>query len=235
MYHKFWKSALVLAALCGIASTPVTAAEVANQADATGTRGMVTSVVRLDEIIDGDTDWRFAGGKGTKATLEVLTDKPAAGEYALRFAAEMEDEKGSARLVKDFQDLELADVKAIRMKVKSETATSFGIVLVDGTGQTHQKKGNVLVADNQWHDLVIEPLKIAGGEHWGGANDGKWHGQPASLAITFNAGSDKVNRKPAISIVDIRAEAVQAGVAQVASFKSDFENNPPSPHLIRGD
>jgi hypothetical protein len=225
MNHHFWKPALLLAALCTIASTPVTAAEVVAEAGAASSQAMVTSVIRLDEIIDGETDWRFAGGKGTKATLEVVKDQPAPGQYSLRFAAEMADDKGSARLVKDLNDLQVTDIKAIRMKIKSETVTGFGIVLVDGTGQTHQKKGNKLEADNQWHEIVIDPLLIAGGEHWGGANDGKWHGQPASLALTFNAGSDKVNRKPAFSITDIRADVVQTGVAQAASFKSDFEKD----------
>jgi hypothetical protein len=234
--HKSWNCALLFAALCSAGRTPVFAQETAALLQAgkpaldqeflgaADGGAMVTSTVRLDEIIDGESDWKFAAaGKGSKATLEVVKDQPEKGQFALRFAAELADDKSSARLVKYLKDLELTDIKAIRMKVKSETVTGFGIVLVDGTGQTHQKKGNKLEADNKWHDLVIDPLKIAGGEHWGGANDGKWHGAPASIAITFNIGSDKVGKKPALSLADIRADAVQAGVAQAASFKSDFE------------
>ena len=52
--------------------------------------------------------------------------------------------------------------------------------LIDSTGQCHQHGGVPIVADGKWHDLVLKPEEIAGGEHWGGANDGKWHGPAPS-------------------------------------------------------
>lgn len=64
----------------------------------------------------------------------------------------------------------MKDLTAIRVRVKSDNATSLGLQLVDGTGQTHQTRLPI-VADGKWHDLTIIPSKVAGGEHWGGAKD----------------------------------------------------------------
>ena len=54
-----------------------------------------------------------------------------------------------------------------------------------GTGQCHQAKGFKLTPDGQWHDVTIETRAVVGGEHWGGANDGKWHGPATGLGINI--------------------------------------------------
>jgi hypothetical protein len=170
-----------------------------------------TTTIRLDELVDGKTDWKAGIDRDATASVEVVKDQPAAGQNALRFAAEIKGPKGSARLRKSLKGLNLADVKVIRMKIKGETATVFGLVLVDGTGQVHQKKGNRLKTDGEWTEFTIDPQKIAGGEHWGGANDGKWHGPLDSITFTYNIGSDKESQKPVMIIGDITADVVKGG------------------------
>lgn len=180
-------------------ATPTVAATTDNNA--------ATTTIRLDQLVDGKTDWKAGIDRDATVTLEVVPDQPAAGQSALRFAAEVTGLRGSARLKKDLK--QVTGIKTIRMKIKSESVTAFGLVLVDETGQVHQKKGNRLKTDGEWQEFVIDPLKVAGGEHWDGANDGQWHGQIQSITLTYNIGSDKVNKKPSMLIGDITAEVVK--------------------------
>jgi hypothetical protein len=175
------------------------------------------ATIRLDNLVDGNTDWKAGIDRDATATVEVVKDQPEAGQNALRFAAEIKGPRGSARLKKSLKGQNLPDIQTVRMKIKSETATVFGIVLIDSTGQTHQKKGNRIPADGEWHDFAIDPLKVAGGEHWGGANDGQWHGPIDSITFTYNIGSDKVNQKPSMLIADIAAVPGQTSASSTAA------------------
>lgn len=162
------------------------------------------TTTRLDDLQADQPTWRVAADGHSPSTLTVVKDDPEPGKISFRFAADMTNKGVSSRIIKDFKGMALNDTSVIQMKMKSETATSYGIVFIDATGQTHQKKGNPIQADNQWRDVEFSPLKIAGGEHWGGANDGKWHGAPQTFAITFNSRSDAATQKPTIDISDMR-------------------------------
>ena len=72
--------------------------------------------------------------------------------------------------------------------LKTDNTTSFNVRLIDSTNQCHQAKGFKLQADGAWHELIIDPRKVAGGEHWGGKNDGKWHGPAKALSILVGKG-----------------------------------------------
>ncbi|MDQ3814540.1 MAG: hypothetical protein M3347_11390, partial [Armatimonadota bacterium] len=185
----------------------------------------IATVVRLDDIEEGEHDWQTYNVNAGKVSLTPVKDDPAPGQYSLKYSADLTKGSGGqyVGISKNLQELNLKDITAIRLKVKSENTTRIGVRLKDGTGQTHQKKGIPIVADGQWHELVLKPAEIAGGEHWGGANDGQWHGQPAGLEILLNAESDDKTKQPVLYLTDIRAEAVQTAVVQAAAFKSDFE------------
>ena len=73
------------------------------------------------------------------------------------------------------------------MLVRSENVSEICVRLNDATGQCHQNKNVLITGDGKWHELVIEPTDIAGGEHWGGANDGKWHGPATLVALLWTA------------------------------------------------
>src|SRR5205085_11453560 len=91
------------------------------------------------------------------------------------------------------------------------------------SGQTHQRKGVPIKADGQWHELVIKPAEIAGGEHWGGAKDGKWHGPAVQLALSLQSNADPKGKQPVVFLADIRAEALLPVFVQAPAFTSDFE------------
>ncbi len=71
---------------------------------------------------------------------------------------------------------------------------------------------------------MIEPAKLAGGEHWGGANDAKWHGPPRLLVLSLTAQSDAGKKQPVIQIASVAAEALLPVFKQSAAFKVDFED-----------
>ena len=185
----------------------------------------VKAVVRLDEIAEGEHDWRFSRGEefpGAKGSLTVAKDQPAAGQACLALAGDFTGGGAYVAAIKELGDLDAKDLAAVRMRVKSDGASSVGVQLVDGSGQTHQQKGVKIAPDGQWHDLEIKPAQVAGGEHWGGANDGQWHGPARQFVLSLSDKSDEKDKQPTIYLADVRAEVLLPVFVQPAAFKSDF-------------
>ena len=76
----------------------------------------------------------------------------------------------------------------MRLWVKADNVTRIGVRIQDSSGQIHQANGIPLAVTKDWQELVLKIPELVGGEHWGGANDGKWHG-PAQ-AFGLNVGKD---------------------------------------------
>ena len=179
--------------------------------------------VRLDEFGDDELDWGFSNGQefpGATGKLELAKDAVAAGKSAMKLSGDFT--KGGA-YVAATRNLDGVNAVAIKFKVKTDNTTAFSIRLDDSTGQCHQRKGYKLQTDGQWHEFSLAPTQIAGQEHWGGANDGKWHAPAKSLTFVLGKGSSKDNL-PAVSFGDIYLEAEVEASMQAASFKADFES-----------
>jgi hypothetical protein len=188
--------------------------------------GDVKVVVRLDEVEDGASAWRFDHGqefKGAKGGLTLLPDEPAKGLTGLKLAGDFTGGGAYVQTLRDLKSVEMKDLAAIRLKVKSDNVASLSVRLLDATGQCHQRKGLRITADGQWHDLVFTPQQVAGQEWWSGANDGKWHGPATLIAFILGADQGGPERKPVICFGDLVAETLQPGVVQAASFSEDFE------------
>ena len=186
----------------------------------------VKATIRLDEIAEGEHDWRFSRGEefpGAKGSLTVVKDQPAAGQSCLKLAGDFTGGGAYVAAIKEMGDLEAKDLTAVRLRVKTDDAATVGVQLVDGSGQTHQRKGIKINPDGKWHDLVLKPAQVAGGEHWGGANDGKWHGPAKQFVISLSDKSDEKNKRPTVYLADVRAEVLLPVFVQPAAFKSDFE------------
>lgn len=188
----------------------------------------VATTVRLDEILEGMHEWRFTNGPefpGAKGSLTVAPNEPVSGKSCLKLAGDFSGGGAYVAMVRDLSMLAAAsDVPAIRLQVKSQHATGLGIQLVDATGQTHQRKGVKIMPDGEWHEVVLRPSEISGGEHWGGANDGKWHGPPKLLSISVTKNYVPSGSAPELLLADIRAEALLPVFAQPAAFKETFED-----------
>jgi len=152
--------------------------------EAVSTSTIITSQ-RLDEIIDGQHDWTFDNGEefpGAKGALTVAQDQPAAGQSCLQLAGDFSGGGNYVQMLKnDLSDLG-GDLQQIRFSYKTAHLTSVGVRLIDSSGQCHQAHFPT-VADGQWHDYVLKVSDVVGGEHWGGANDGKWHGPAKGFAM----------------------------------------------------
>jgi hypothetical protein len=103
----------------------------------------------------------------------------------------------------------MGDTGDIRLKIKSSNESSIGLQLVDSTGQVHQTASFPIVADGQWHTVLINPLTTNGGEHWSGANDGQWHGPCGSISIHIAPTGDAADKQPVIYLTNIQADLFQ--------------------------
>ena len=190
----------------------------------------ITKTIRLDEMLQGgEIDWGFNLGQefaGAKGGLDLVRDQPEAGKYAMRLHADFTGGGAYVGVRKSFSQLNVQAMNVIRMKMRSETAKSFALRLVDGTGQCHQRKDVPFKADGKWHDVEIVPTEIAGGEHWGGANDAAWHDPVRLIELMLNDRSHE-GKKPDLLVSDMRADvAVKAGV-RPAAFTEQFESDQP--------
>ena len=71
--------------------------------------------------------------------------------------------------------------------------------------------------------MVIKPTEIAGGEHWGGANDSKWHGPPQRVVLSLTKESDAKGKQPVLELAEIRADALLPVFVQPPAYKEDFD------------
>ncbi|HOD84034.1 MAG: hypothetical protein BWX88_01257 [Planctomycetes bacterium ADurb.Bin126] len=186
----------------------------------------IRSTVRLDEIVEGTHDWRFTRGeefKGAKGSLETADKGGPGGQPCFRLSGDFTGGGAYVAMIRPMQDLEAKDTPTLRLRYKTDNARNVTILLNDATGQAHQRKGVGLQADGQWHELIVKPAEIAGGEHWGGANDGKWHGPASQFVLSVTTGSDERDKKPALLVADVRAELLRSVFVQDAAYACDFE------------
>jgi hypothetical protein len=90
----------------------------------------------------------------------------------------------------------------VSMRVKTKDLSFLMLRFVDETNQTHQQR--IRLADNaDWQTITIKNLV---GEdhvgHWGGANDGTWHGTARQISIILDRGAlkDKDSKKGAVLV-----------------------------------
>ncbi|MFW6108261.1 MAG: hypothetical protein ACOC8D_00455 [bacterium] len=187
----------------------------------------VTRTIPLDEMLQaGEMDWGFNLGQefpGARGGLELVRDQPKPGRNAMRLHADFTGGGAYVGVRKTLSHLDVERVEAIRLRMRSQTTSSYGLRLVDETGQCHQRKGLPFQADGAWHEVVLRPTEIAGGEHWGGANDGTWHGAVRLIELMLNTRSHE-GKEPDLLITDMRADVVAAARVKPAAFAEDFED-----------
>lgn len=187
----------------------------------------ITKTIHLDDLLQlGELGWTFNLGqefRGAKGGLSVVRNQPKPGENAMHLRGDFTRGGAYVGMRKSFTDLAVQSMPSIRMKMRSTTTKQFALRMVDSSGQTHQRKTFPLTPDGKWHEVEIVPSKIAGGEHWGGANDGKWHGSVKLIELMLNKRSNKAN-KPDLYISDIRADVVVDAATTPATFTDNFES-----------
>lgn len=183
---------------------------------------VVTKTVRLDDVLEeGEVDWNLNLGwefdGGAKGAITVLEDDTA--RNGLRLAGDF-TEKGA--YISAEHPLDGLDVIAVRMLARTPNVTSYNVRYGDSTGQCHQGHSYPLVADNEWHEITIPVQDVAEGEHWGGANDGKWHPGAKYIALLIGSGAAP-DKKPVLELRDIVADVRAKVSASGEGYKESFE------------
>jgi len=187
---------------------------------------LVFRTIALDEVLQaGELDWKFDNGsefKGATGTLTLVKDQPVPGRNALRLEGNFTKGGAYVQAMRRLPELTQRTLDRITFSARTSNCQALAVRLVDGTGQCFQRKGIALAADGQWHELTVRPSEFAGGEHWGGANDGRWHDPAQLIAILLGNRDDQ--RQPAVEFTQINAHAGSASAsAASAAYREGFE------------
>lgn len=149
------------------------------------------SPIRLDDFEGGLQGWRFVGGEefpGAKGEMALDSEIAHGGKHSCRLRADFRGGGAYVGVWRDLASLKGLEFKELRFWVKASGVARIGFRINDSTGQCHQTKSIRLPGTIEWQPVVLKLSDLVGGEHWGGANDGKWHG-PAT-GFGFNIGKD---------------------------------------------
>ncbi len=192
-------------------------------------KGMAKKV-QLDEVIEGESLWKFSIGKevpGGAGAMTLVKDDPTPGKHSMKMEGDFTAGGNYVVIQRKTETMALGEVNEISMKLKATNFETIIVRLVDASGQSHQKRFKV-VADGAWHPLAFKPTDVAGGEHWGGANDGKWQSPMKMFCISLvkpKTGEPKAS----LQVAEVNAEVTVATKVNKAAFQSAFEEAAPKP------
>ena len=155
--------------------------------DVTVVAGTKTKV--LNDFEAESKDWTYNGGvefPGAKGSFARDATVAHGGQASGKLEADFAGGGSYVGTLRDLSTLDLPDATEFRFWAKGKDLRSLSVRLIDATGQCHQKIGIPLAAGNDWQEVVLKIDGIVGGEHWGGANDGKWHGPAKSLGLNID-------------------------------------------------
>ncbi|MEV6966995.1 hypothetical protein AB0M47_17960 [Hamadaea sp. NPDC051192] len=141
-----------------------------------------TGPVVIGDFENGTSPWFPVTSGGATATVGTTTDAPAGGTASARVQATVAT--GTVEMVRAVASL---DLQRLELSVRSAELTGLVLRLVDSTGQAHQQT-LALTPGTGWQKLSV--TTFAGGTqygHWGGANDGVWHGQLTQISLLIDA------------------------------------------------
>jgi len=159
---------------------------------ASGTIGLVTSgaLGQADAPLDDferedEPSWAFSNGPefaGASGGFERLPDAARSGTHGGRLSFDFS--AGGAYVQATIGLPAEPPVGAVELFARKTVTNSLTVRAVDQEGQTFQKSFNFPEGD--WRHLRI---RMDGwGHHWGGPNDGVFHGNPTSLGLLVERG-----------------------------------------------
>ncbi|WFB36172.1 cellulase family glycosylhydrolase [Kiritimatiellota bacterium B12222] len=181
-----------------------------------------TSMLKTDTFLSqGISGWDFVLGGGASGSMEVVQED---GKNVIQVKGDFSRKGKWVSATKTYHLDAGTEVQAIQVEVKSEATKTATIRVIDGSGQTHQRRGVKLPATGKWETLVIDPKRMAGSEHWDGANDGVWHPPLQKIAINLTQGSVKGSDKPELLIRGSSLTLLGGGIDEVGTYVEDFES-----------
>jgi len=146
------------------------------------------SRIPLDEFEKDTQGWAFIGGEefpGAKGSLTLDSTVAHRGSGSCKLSADFSAGGAYVGTWRDLTPLKGQELSEIRLWVKSNGATRLGIRLADSSEQCHQSS-LALKPTSEWQELVLRIRDLVGGEHWGGANDGRWHGPAKGFGLNVD-------------------------------------------------
>lgn len=141
---------------------------------------------RVDDFESLPQGWDFVPGRefpGAKGGLALDETAAHGGRRSYRLSADFTGGGGyvgTQRILAPGQETD-----EVRVWIKSSNVGSLMVRLIDSTEQCHQKYV-VLPRDGGWQELVLRSSEATGGEHWNGANDGRWHGAIRAFGLNIS-------------------------------------------------
>ncbi|UKS27042.1 glycosyl hydrolase [Paenibacillus sp. HWE-109] len=126
--------------------------------------------------------WNFGLGSefpGAQGAYERDASAPRSGTFAGKLHGDFSAGGKYVAIGKKFLPL---DMQKLEFWVKSADASALTLRVVDSTGQVHQRK--IALANANWQKIEISTFNIGTNYlHFGGANDGKWHGPAGGISF----------------------------------------------------
>lgn len=125
-------------------------------------------------------DWQVNLGPefpGAQGQLTRHDQQPHTGGYSGRLHS---DFSAGGNYVEAFRGIDALDIQSLSFWVRTADAGRVGLRLTDSTGQVHQHH-LTLAATTDWQQVEVSEFGSA--SHWGGANDGVWHGPATRIGL----------------------------------------------------
>lgn len=158
--------------------------------------------VSISDFEDG-VPWRFGNGPEFPGAVGSHTIDPLAhtGTSSGRLQADFTAGGNYVQIVSSLNK----DITELTWWSQTDEARAVTLRLVDSTGQTHQQR--VALTAGDWQKLTVRDFNGgAGYAHYGGANDGAWHGPAQSMALLLNKSNLPASQKGAIRFDDVGAK-----------------------------
>ena len=130
-----------------------------------------------------DDEWVLGLGPeypGADGVAALDRTQPHDGAASLRVAVDFSNGGRYVQLAHRFEGLPL---KSLGGWVRGDGIAGLGFRVVDSSGQVFQSHHIHFKDKAGWQKLSVELHDLLGAEHWGGANDGAWHGPLKSLSF----------------------------------------------------
>ncbi|MGW6195598.1 glycosyl hydrolase [Kribbella sp. NPDC055110] len=133
--------------------------------------------------------WSFYPGSefpGATGSLALDATSAAAGTQSAKLSG---DFSGGGNYVAVQRTTVPVDLTAISLSVRTSQLSALGLRLTDATGQVHQQR-LTLSGSTAWQQLTVTRFDGGSGYlHFGGADDGIWHGPAKSIMVTLDRSS----------------------------------------------
>lgn len=129
--------------------------------------------------------WEFPGAAGSSGRDAGIV---RSGNHAYRLDYDFSGGGAYVGTWANLHHLTAPDVSELRFWVLAPGLNGLGLRIVDGSDQLHQSRITLQVT-NDWQEVVVKISDAVGGEHWGGANDGKWYKTIKGFGINVGKGN----------------------------------------------